>query len=246
MSDRRLIPEPAGGWREPWPSAFELATALPADRWALVGGLMVQAHALAADVQTNRVTLDVDAAVRVEARAFSYAEAAAALARLGYSVDESTRLAYRFTRGRDVVDLMVPDHEPSPQRFTRRDVMAVTGGRQALGRLETIHFAHAATELAIPLPSLHGALVLKSAAHQVDSRDRDRHLLDAITLMACIVDTAPILGNLRGSDRRRLRHITRAFDAAPLVAAQAPPDTLRLAQRTLKELRAALGRSSTP
>lgn len=62
MTTDSVVSEPAGGWREPWPQVFELATALPVDRWALVGGLMVEAHALAASIDTTRVTIDVDAA----------------------------------------------------------------------------------------------------------------------------------------------------------------------------------------
>lgn len=63
MSDHLTVAEPVEGWREPWPRAFELAAELPSERWALVGGLMVQAHAMAHDVETARVTRDVDAAV---------------------------------------------------------------------------------------------------------------------------------------------------------------------------------------
>lgn len=200
---------------------------------------MVQAHAMAADVETIRVTRDVDATVRVEAGVFTYSAAAAILFRLGYTVDDSTRLAYRFTRGDDEVDLMVADHEHPPPRHSRREVMPVIGGRQALARLQPIHFQVGDTEVPIPVPTLHAALVLKAAAHTVDSRDRDRHLLDAITLLACITDTEAITGDLRGSDRKRIIHIIRAAETEPLVTAQAPSDTLRLAQRTLDELRAA-------
>lgn len=53
---------------------------------------MVQAHAFAAGVETTRVTTDLDAAVRVQAGVFSYAEAAASLMRLGYEADDSTGL----------------------------------------------------------------------------------------------------------------------------------------------------------
>jgi hypothetical protein len=238
--ERMRVEEPAGGWRNPWPQVFEIAHDLPADRWALVGGLMVQAHALAAGIQTTRVTLDVDVAVRIEAGAFSYSEAAAALTRLGYTLDDSQRLTYRFKRGSDVVDLMVPDHERPPPRHARRDIMAVAGGRQALDRLLTMHFQVGDSESAVPVPTLHGALVLKAAAHIADTRDADRHLLDAITLLACIIDSEAILSDLRGSDRKRLNHLIRAIDAHPLVTAQAPTDTARLAQRSLDELRAGM------
>lgn len=240
MSESLIVAEPVGGWREPWPRVFELASSLPVDRWALVGGLMVQAHALAAQIETTRVTLDVDAAVRVEAGVFSYSEAAAALVQLGYTLDDSTQRAYRFSRGADIVDLMVPDHERPPPRHARREVMQVEAGNQAMGRLQVVRFTHDRTEFDIFVPTLHGALVLKAAAHMVDQRDRDRHLLDAITLLACIDDVEPIVGELRGSDRRRLLHMLSAFEEQPLVGAQAPTDTLLLARRTAIDLHAAL------
>jgi hypothetical protein len=135
-----LVREPVGGWRQPWPQVFELAAALPVNQWALIGGLMVQAHALAADIDTTRVTLDVDATVRLQAGVFSYAEAASELAMLGYQLDESTRLTYRFRRGTEIVDLMVPDHERPAPRHARREVMPVAGGAQALSRLQLMEF----------------------------------------------------------------------------------------------------------
>ncbi len=238
MSESLQIEEPAGGWREPWPRVFEIAGALPFERWALVGGLMVQTHALAAQIETTRVTLDVDATVRIEAGIFTYAEAAAALIQLGYALDRSTRLAYRFTRGPDVVDLMVADHERPPPRHARREVMPVTGGKQALDRIQLATFRSGRAQVEVPVPNLHGALVLKAAAHLADSRDRSRHLLDAVTLLACIVDGGAIIEQLRGSDRSRLRHLVHALDEYPLVVAQAPSDTVALARHTLDELRA--------
>lgn len=240
MSDPLTVAEPAGGWREPWPRAFELAAELPGDRWALVGGLMVQAHAMAHGIDTARVTRDVDAAVRIEAGVYSYTAAVAALHTLGYAVDDSTRFTYRFMRGSDEVDLMVADHERPPPRHSRREVMAVTGGKQALSRIHDIHFEVGNSEVSIPVPTLHGALVLKAAAYIVDPRDRERHIEDAMTLLACIVDIEPIITDLRGSDRKRIMHLLRAIDSQPLIAARVPSDTFRLAQRTIEEFRAAL------
>lgn len=234
MTEHIAIAEPAGGWREPWPRAFEIAAGLPKDRWALVGGLMVQAHAMSNEVATTRVTTDVDATVRIETGVYSYNEAAAVLTKLGYTIDDGN-LTYRFLRGQERVDLMVADHEHPPPRHSRREVMAVTGGQQALSRIQEIYFHVNGSEIALPVPTLHGALVLKAAAHAVDPRDRDRHLEDALTLLACIVDIEPIMSDLRGSDRKRIVHIIRAIESQPLVAARVPPDTLLLAQRTIDE-----------
>ena len=45
---------------DPWPLLFEIANATPADSWVLVGGLMVQAHALRSGVVSSRSTRDID------------------------------------------------------------------------------------------------------------------------------------------------------------------------------------------
>jgi hypothetical protein len=65
----------------------EIANSLSPDRWMLIGGLMVRAHAQLAGIQHARPTDDAD--LVVEARAGSYAEAAAVLQRLGYVQHES-------------------------------------------------------------------------------------------------------------------------------------------------------------
>lgn len=213
MTTDSVVSEPAGGWPEPWPQVFELATALPVDRWALVGGLMVQAHALAASIDTTRVTIDVDAA-----RA---------------SPTDSDG-------GTEVVDLMVPDHDRPRPSHAGRGVMQVSGGTQAMDRLEVMNFRLDAGQATVPLPNLHGAIVLKAAAHMEDSRDRDRHLLDAVTLLACIEDIQPIVDGLQGSDRRRILHVLRSLHERPLVVGQAPADTRLLAERTADDLRRAL------
>ena len=38
------------------------------------------------------------------------------------------------------------------------------------------------------MPSPFGSLILKAAAYRTDSRDPDRHLRDAVALLACIDD----------------------------------------------------------
>lgn len=233
------VDPPPGGWTEPWPYVFELAAALPQERWVLVGGLMVQLHAIAAGVESTRVTVDVDAALRIEAGVYSYQSAASALRTIGYTIDTTTSRAYRFRRGDDVIDLMVADHTKPPPRHSRRDVLSVEGGRQAIDRRAPFLLRDEGVELFAP--DLHGAVVLKAAAHRVDQRDRDRHLVDAVTLLACITETSLILQALKGSDRQCLQHLLRALEEKPLVLAQVPADTATFAQRTIEELRIGLG-----
>ena len=133
---------------------------------------------------------------------------------------------------------MVADHTRPPPRHSRRDVLPVEGGRQAIDRRAL--FALRGQDVELFAPDLHGAVVLKAAAHRVDQRDRDRHLVDAVTLLACIADTDAIVSTLKGSDRQRLQHLLRALDEKPLILAQVPADTATFARQTIDELRDAL------
>jgi len=148
----------------------EIANNLSPDRWMLIGGLMVHAHAQLAGIQHARPTDDAD--LVVEARAGSYAEAAAVLQRLGYVHHEALdRHApfHRFTRGREHVDLMGP--EDKPVRFLGRDVLAVPGSRSALNR--TIAY-ETAGGVAIRIPDIESALSLKGAAFRLPGPNRVR------------------------------------------------------------------------
>ena len=163
----------------------EIANNFPPERWMLIGGLMVHAHAQLAGIQHTRPTDDAD--LVVEARAGSYAEAATVLQRLGYLQHEPIdRHApfHRFTRGPEHIDLMGP--EDKPIRFLGRDVVAVPGSRSALNR--TIAY-ETAGGVAIRIPDVESALSLKGAALGSPSPNRVRHLQDAVTLFACM-DTA--------------------------------------------------------
>jgi hypothetical protein len=90
--------------------------------------------------------------------------------------------------------------------------------------------------VSVSVPDELGALVLKSAAHQSDSRDRERHLTDAAALAACITEHPAERARLAGSDRGRLTHLAKeladpshaAWLVLPAPQRQAGQDTLRI------------------
>lgn len=185
----------------------EIAESLSPGRWMLVGGLMVHAHAQLAGIQHARPTDDAD--LVVEARAGSYAQAAAVLQRLGYVQHESLdRHApfHRFTRGREHVDLMGP--EDSPVRFLGRDVLAVPGSRSALNR--TIAYKTAGS-VAIRIPDLESALSLKGAAFRLPGPNSVRHLQDAVTLFSCLDTAQP---DISKSVKKNINTLIFAMDNA--------------------------------
>ena len=238
------VAAPPGGWTPPWPLVIELAGALPARSWVLVGGLMVQLHARAAGVVEVRPTHDVDALIDVMAAGVSVAAIAGVLTGRGFVVVEPgwpDSPVHRLRRDQEVVDILVADHLPkhSQPRLHRHPVMAADGGAQALSRAQVVTIDQDGVTTELMVPDRLGALILKGAAHMAETRDRSRHLRDAALLASLITDHRRELGRLRGSDRKRLRHLRSAlsdpFDDAWLLL---PDDARRRGQDTLRILSA--------
>lgn len=220
-----------GGWPDPWPNVAEIAAVLPIDKWTLVGGLMVQIHSIHHGLGVVRPTNDVDIVLHVETSRGVAAETAAALRSLDYelrpAVDPRDKSAHRFFRGtskidlvtgrsdeeaddqpEEAVDVLVSDHHAPKvtERLAGREMVRIEGGTQALRR--TIN-ARLEIEIGavttVSVPGSFGALILKAAAYKTDSRDRDRHLRDAVVLLACIDDPFAEREGFTGSDRSRLQ-----------------------------------------
>ena len=63
---RPVVPVDGGQWPFPWPAVFELENTVGSQHWSLIGGLMVQLHCLANNVEPTRATTDIDTLVHVE------------------------------------------------------------------------------------------------------------------------------------------------------------------------------------
>lgn len=132
---------------------------------------------------------------------------------LGYEdkdpIDTSAPL-HRVTRaegdGDMQVDFLIADHVPPPaeQELPQPLPVQAPGGRNALERLLHVAVLTPQGPVAIALPDLIGALELKIEAYRVDSRDRERHLQDAVALASLLDDAAPD-PPLHGSAATRLR-----------------------------------------
>ena len=83
----------------------------------------------------------------------------------------------------------------------------VEGGRQALSRIVVVTVHLEGQRVDVPVPDLLGAVVLKSAAWVIDSRDRARHSQDAAFLVSLMRDPRSERARFAGSDRRRLRKL---------------------------------------
>ncbi len=202
------VPVPAGGWGTPWPQCVELARELPSTQWTLVGGLMVQLHSAAAGLAVSRPTADVDIVLHIETGATT-SSVAAVLNRLGYTLQKSIDQdapAHRFMRDQQHIDVMVADRLPPAKVPTLggRRPFQVAGGTQALQRTVNCRLDVDADTVLISIPNALGALVLKGAAYREDSREKDRHLDDAVVLCATIRNPLVTSAQMKGSDRSRI------------------------------------------
>ncbi|WP_207632371.1 hypothetical protein [Occultella kanbiaonis] len=219
MADRLTIdvPSPVGGWGAPWPNVAEIEAVLPHEKWTLVGGLMAQLHAIRRGVDAIRPTNDVNIVLHVETTRGIAAEAANALESIGYvftpSMDDRNAIAHRFLRGTsrvdlvasaDVVDVLVADHAAPRviEKLRGKDMMAIEGGTQALRRTLNARLQITSERLTtVSVPTPFGALILKAAAYQTDSRDKERHLQDAALLLSVIENPYAERDQFAGSDK---------------------------------------------
>lgn len=241
-----------GGWPTPWPSVAELADALPAGSWTLVGGLMTQLHTIHHGLGIVRPTNDVDIVLHIETQRGVPNKVAAALEGLGYrfqpSIDKRNNTAHRFIRGtatvdlvagagdEDQVDVLIADH-PAPrviEKLRGHEMIRIEGGTQALRRTVNARLEIVPGMVAtISVPRPFGALILKAAAYTTDSRDRERHLFDAAALLACIDDPFAERAEFTGSDRRRIATLVAHLDAAHPAWRALPEGQRTQAQLTL-------------
>ena len=205
-------------WLEPpWPTAFELAALLPQKSWTLVGGLMVQLHARLADLPTSRATRDVDATLHLETRSTTFEETACLLEGACFQLDGGTAYAYRFDRGDERVDVLCSDRYAAWKRpeYRGRPLFGVPGGTRALMDTLNVTLTTPNGGRLIVTPSLKGAAVMKAAALQEDSRDKERHAEDLMLLLACADDPSTLTRGLSTRSRKRLRRALRYLETHP-------------------------------
>ena len=167
---------------------------------------MVELHARGRGVARSRATDDVDVVVDVAAGRLTASSVFGALVQAGFALDRSKERAYRYTRGVEIVDVMVPSGVRA--RLAQRPVLTVEAGAQAIQRRELWQVSDEQSQFDVWAPSLTGALISKGAAYTVDPRDKLRHLQDAAALFAIDQDVSEMeLDALTSKDRRRLRAV---------------------------------------
>lgn len=215
MNLRRLgevdLPPMTSGLTSSWQAVLKIAGQVPLERWALVGGQMVALHALLASASPPRLSLDIDLLVHVLAPKVALGICSQLLRKMDFQPEvDSTGHVYRFrSAAGGVIDLLAPEGAPVARLPLVRGghTILVEGGRQALERIAVVTVHLEGQTVDVPVPDLLGALVLKSAAWAVDSRDRARHSQDAAFLVSLMRDPRSERARLAGNDRRRLRKL---------------------------------------
>jgi hypothetical protein len=201
------------GTRALWRAVGELVSVLPED-WVLIGGLMVQLHALEHGHVDLRVTVDVDV--------LGQARPQGALSRIdqvlhdqAFEMDMSDPdgYAWRYTRDGLVVDVLAPDGFKNPPKLGGVKALGVPGGQQALSRAEKVRVTVDGKSFELRRPTLLGAILIK-ARSLIRHGDPDAQREDLLRLLSLVDDPRTTAADLRKSERKWLRDVEGrlAFD----------------------------------
>ncbi len=190
---------------ELWAAVGELVELLPG-QWVLIGGLMVQLHALEHGVSDVRFTGDID--VLGQARppgALSSIDVA--LRGEGFEMvgPDLDGYAHRYERDGLIVDVLAPDGiKPPPDLGAGLRAIGVPGGSQAITRSETVTVIVEGRSFELRRPTLLGAVLIKARSLMVHS-DPETQREDLLRLLALIEDPREMAADLRKTERKWLR-----------------------------------------
>jgi hypothetical protein len=190
--------------RRLWSSLGDLVARLPAE-WVLIGGLMVQLHALESSVDDVRATTDIDVLGQARPQG-ALAAIDRALRRNGFTPDwpDADGYAHRYVRGGLVVDVVAPDGlKPPPELGPGRVAVEVPGGSQALLRQEEVTVRLGGNSFALRRPTLLGAILIKARSLMVH-QDLESQREDLLMLLSLVQDPRAMGRELKTSERRWL------------------------------------------
>jgi hypothetical protein len=204
VSELELQPRDDDG-RRLWESVADLVELLPSG-WVLVGGLMVQLHALESGYDEVRATVDVD--VLGQARPQGALDAIdSTLEAAGFTLERPDFDGYacRYVRDGLVVDVLAPDGiRPPPTLGDGRVAIGIPGGSQALARQESVAVRLGDRVFVVQRPTLLGAILIKARSLMVH-HDPEAQREDLLLLLSLVEDPRRMADELRSSERRWLR-----------------------------------------
>lgn len=215
-----------------WAKALELAGAFgPDQRWALIGGLMVQLHAFEHG-SVPRPTADIDVLGDSRTRPPGTEQIAQVLVERGGELamppvgDED--LGYKFDLDGEIVELLGTEGVRSdPRTIGKHTTLQVAGGSQALNRAETVLVSlDGAPAVELRRPSLLGAILIKArvvAAQRRRKFESDRQ--DLIRLLSFVSNPRALAEQegLKKSEKKWLRDIDGLLEFQKRVVADLFP-----------------------
>ncbi len=215
-----------------WAKALELAGAFdPDQRWALIGGLMVQLHAFEHG-SVPRPTGDIDVLGDSRTRPPGTEQIAQVLVERGGELamppvgDED--LGYKFDLDGEIVELLGTEGVRSdPKTIGKHTTLQVGGGSQALNRAETVLVSlDGAPAVQLRRPSLLGAILIKArvvAAQRRRKFESDRQ--DLIRLLSFVSNPRAFAQQegLKKSERKWLRDVDGLLEFEKRVVADLFP-----------------------
>jgi hypothetical protein len=190
----------------------ELTERLPA-RWVLIGGLMVQRHAIEHGIVDVRPTRDID--LLGEARPPGALPAIDAVLRdIGFDLHDPDLDGYghRYERDGIVVDVLAPDGiKPPPTLGGGVTAVGVPGETQALGRSEMVTVRVGELSFELRRPTLLGAILIKARSLLVHA-DPASQREDLLRLLSLVGEPRELSVELRDTERRWLRQAEARLD----------------------------------
>jgi hypothetical protein len=189
------------GTRALWRQLGELAAVLP-DGWVLVGGLMVQLHALEHSVTSVRVTKDIDllGQTRPPGKLQALDES---LRKENFSLRgmDADGYGHRYERDGLIVDLLAPDGLGTPPKLpSGAKAIGIPGGSQALTRSEDVEVTVDDHRFLLRRPTLLGAVLIKARSLLVHS-DPDSQREDLLRLLSLVPDPRATATEMKPAER---------------------------------------------
>lgn len=211
-----VIPPMGGAGDAAWRFVLTLAARPDTPPWVLVGGLMVQLHALEHGMTDVRATRDADVLVDLRAAPNGIRVMCDVLASLGLEFEgaNSHGVGHRFSRGSGAnavsVDVLAPDRlgiRTSTVTIPPARTVQMPGGRRILQHTEAVEVTYDHQRAILRRPALIAAVIGKSRAWVIDTSSpaRDRHLEDAAMLLAVLPDPIDLAARLDGKERAAMR-----------------------------------------
>lgn len=196
-------------WREElWDTILDLSVLLPDGSWVLVGGHAVTAHALARDVDDQRIVEDGEPMGRIVVMPSALPTVTREFRHLGFTVEDTrSGTELRYVRAADGHDA---DQRSQTWQVHVIGATSVVGGEQAFARRVPYQATKGLRAPLVPVPDLLATVIFEAAQFATDTATPFVRARDAAFLVSLLADPAAEHRRLTAADRRALRVMNAA------------------------------------